>query len=69
METSRFTKVVRERLRSLPNTYVRQPISTIPGVSGHLFFMKETAGADDEDRDVADYELKRTVAPDEADDL
>ena len=67
MEKRLFTKVICARLRSPPTTPVRPPLSTEPGVSGHLFVMEETAGTDEEDLDVADYELKRTVVPDEAD--
>ena len=66
MEKRLFTKVICERLRSPPTTLVRPPLSTDPGVSGHLFVMQVTAGTNEEDRDVADYELKQTV-PDEAD--
>ena len=68
MENKLFTKVICARLRSPPTTPVRPPLSTHPRVSGHLFIMQETAGTNEEDRDAADYELKRTVVPDEADD-
>ena len=62
-----FTKVICARLRSPPTTPVRPPLSTDPGVSNHLFVMQVTTGTNEEDRDDADYELKRTVVPDEAD--
>ena len=68
MEKSLFTKVICARLRSPPTTLVRPPLSTHPRVSGHVFIMQETAGTNEEDRDAADDELKRTVVPDEADD-
>ena len=70
METKQelFTNVICARLRSPPTTPVRPPLSTHPRVSGHLFIMQETAGTNEEDRHAAEYELKRTVVPDEADD-
>ena len=68
MEKGLFAKVICARLRSPPTTLVRLPLSTHPRVSGHLVIMQETAGTNEEDRDAADYELKRTVVPDEADD-
>ena len=67
MEKRLFTKVICACLRSPPTTLARPPLSTDPGVSGHLFVMQVTTGNNEEGRDAAAYELKRTVVPDEAD--